>query len=171
MRTVCRFAIVGSLVALALPGLAASLPAQTKAPNERVQYARVVALDYAFDGPTTLTAGVVTFHLVNDGPDLHQLTVIELGVGHTLKEFFDAMHAKNQPPPWTVEVGMTPTIQPRGEAFLTVRLTPGRYILSCLIPAKDGRSHAEKGMSALLTVSAKARADAAASGKKPAPKP
>ena len=47
---------------------------------------------------------------------------------------------------------MTPTIQPRTEAFLTLRLAPGRYLLSCLIPAKDGRSHVVKGMTTLLTV-------------------
>jgi hypothetical protein len=134
------------------------LPAQTRPPAERVQYVRVVAQDYTFDAPATVAAGVVTFHLLNDGPDVHQLAVIELGVGHTLKEFFDAMRAKGEPPPWTVAVGMTPTIQPRHEAFLTVRLAPGRYILSCLIPAKDGRSHVEKGMSVVLTATARSYA-------------
>jgi uncharacterized cupredoxin-like copper-binding protein len=138
--------------AIVLLALATSLPAQAKPPTERVQYVRVVATDYTFDAAATVPAGIVTFHLLNEGPDVHQLSVIELGIGHTLKDFFDGMRAKGQPPAWTVEVGMTPTIQPRNEAFLTVRLHPGRYILSCLIPAKDGRSHVEKGMSMLITV-------------------
>jgi len=171
MKTASRFPLASAIASLALLGLAMSLPAQSKRSSERVQYARVIAQDYSFDAPTALTAGIVTFHLVNEGLDVHQLSVIEVGVGHTLKEFFDAMRAKGQPPAWTVEVGMTPTIQPHHEAFLTARLAPGRYILSCLIPAKDGRSHVEKGMSSLVTVLAKTKAQAAAPDRTPAPKP
>ncbi|MBI2795809.1 MAG: hypothetical protein HYX65_03785 [Gemmatimonadetes bacterium] len=148
------------IAAPALAALCRTAPvlAQAKPVTEHVQYLHVVGQDYAFEAPSTIPAGIVTFHLVNKGLDVHQMTIVELGVGHTLKDFFDAMHAKGQPPAWTIEVGMTPTIQPGAEAFLTVRLSPGRYLLSCLIPAKDGRSHVEKGMTSLLTVTAKGAA-------------
>jgi uncharacterized cupredoxin-like copper-binding protein len=31
-------------------------------------------------------------------------------------------------------------------------MKPGRYILACLIPARDGRAHTEKGMVKMITV-------------------
>ena len=31
-------------------------------------------------------------------------------------------------------------------------IKPGRYILACLIPARDGRMHTEKGMVKMITV-------------------
>jgi hypothetical protein len=167
MRRVSRFPIVHGMGVLIPLVWAASLFGQTAAERVTVQYAHIVAKDYAFEAPTALTEGIVTFHLMNEGADVHQLVLIELGVGHTIKEFFDAMRAKGQPPSWTVEVAMTPTILPNQEAFLTARLVPGRYILGCLIPARDGRSHVEKGMSQLVTVLAR-RAPAVTS---PARKP
>jgi hypothetical protein len=41
-----------------------------------------------------------------------------------------------------------------GEAFISFRMPPGRYILSCLIPAADGRSHVAKGMYQVITATA-----------------
>jgi hypothetical protein len=159
-----RARVVGALVPLVW---AASLSGQNAAERVTVQYAHIVAKDYAFDAPATLTEGIVTFHLMNEGADVHQLVLIELGVGHTIKEFFDAMRAKGQPPSWTVELAMTPTILPNQEAFLTARLVPGRYILGCLISARDGRSHVEKGMSQLVTVLPKRAPAPTPPGKKP----
>ena len=93
-----------------------------------------------------------TFHLVKKGSDVHQLSLIELGVGRTIKQFFDTMRSTGMLPAWTATVGMRPTIRPNSEAFLTVRLAPGRFILACPIAAKDGRSHVEKGMFQLVTI-------------------
>jgi hypothetical protein len=145
-----RLPSVASLAAAALIAIGAPLGAQGAA--ERVHYVKVVAKDYAFDVVPTVPAGIVTFHLLNQGSDVHHLTLVELGVGHTVKEFVDAMRVSGEPPAWTVTVGATPIIQKNHEAFLTLRLSPGRYMLSCLIPAKDGRSHAEKGMFGMITV-------------------
>jgi uncharacterized cupredoxin-like copper-binding protein len=167
MRVLARFPVARAVGAVITLFLTSSLPAQTTAAGEKIQYARVVARDYAFEAPTTLREGIAMFHLVNQGADVHQLVLIELGVGHTVKEFFDTMRAKGQPPPWTVEVAMTPTIQPNKEAFLTTRVVPGRYILACLIPARDGRSHVEKGMFQLVTVSATSKPAPAPTTKKP----
>ncbi len=132
--------------------------AQIASASEQIQYARITARDYAFDAPATIHEGIVTFHLVNQGSDVHQLSVVELGGGHTIKEFFDFIRAKNgAPPPWTTTVGITGTITTNAETFLTVRLAPGKYVLSCMIPAKDGRSHVEKGMYQYVTVVGKTK--------------
>jgi hypothetical protein len=129
--------------------------AQLTSSGEHIQYALVTAKDYAFDAPANIAAGIITFHLVNQGSDVHQLSIVELGAGHTIKEFFDAIRAKGVPPAWTTTVGLTATIPTNAETFLTVRLAPGKYVLSCMIPAKDGRSHVEKGMYQYVNIVAK----------------
>jgi uncharacterized cupredoxin-like copper-binding protein len=100
----------------------------------------------------TVPAGIVAFNLVNAGSDLHAMAVFELPKEHTLREFLDQYHAQGMVPAWMSGLGQTPTIAPNAETFLTVRMKPGRYILACLIPARDGRMHTEKGMVKLITV-------------------
>ncbi|MBI3569021.1 MAG: hypothetical protein HY084_12560 [Gemmatimonadetes bacterium] len=163
-----------------LAALALAAPSRTGAQgtaSERVQYVKVVGADYQFHAPASVEEGISVFHLVNAGSDVHQMTVIELGTGHTVKDFFDAMHAKGMPPAWAVTVGATPIIQKGTEALLALRLPPGKYVLACLIPASDGRSHTEKGMyqafnvTPLAKAAAKPSAPAKAAPATPAKKP
>lgn len=118
----------------------------------KVEYVLVEGADYAFKNPPTITNGIVTFNLTNVGQDLHAMTLLELPANHTVREFLDMYHQKGIIPPWMPTLGQTNTIAPRQETFLTARLAPGRYILACLIPGRDGRAHTEKGMVQLITV-------------------
>jgi uncharacterized cupredoxin-like copper-binding protein len=117
-----------------------------------VEYVMVEGADYAFKSPPTVNNGIVTFNLVNVGSDLHSMTLLELPATHTLREFLDMYHTKGIIPPWMPTLGQTATIAPKQETFFTARLKPGKYILACLIPGKDGRAHTEKGMVQLITV-------------------
>ena len=117
-----------------------------------VAYVRVLGVDYAFTSPDVAPAGIVAFNLVNAGSDLHALAVFELPANHSLREFLDQYHAQGMIPAWMIGMGQTTTIAPKSETFLTLRMKPGRYILACLIPARDGRMHTEKGMVKMLTV-------------------
>lgn len=147
-----------AFLALAISALLTPLEAQTAAPARRapvatkVEYVVVEGADYAFKNPPSVNNGIVTFNLVNVGQDLHAMTLLELPSNHTLREFLDMYHQKGIIPPWMPTLGQTPTIAPRQEAFLTARLKPGKYILACLIPGRDGRAHTEKGMVQLITV-------------------
>lgn len=123
----------------------AAAPAAASA-SPRATVVRVSAIDYAFKTPATIAAGVVVFDLVNDGADLHQLAVLELPANRTLSEFLDTYHNKGIIPAWMVAVGQTQVIAAGQEALLALRVKPGRYILACLMPARDGRAHTEKGM-------------------------
>jgi hypothetical protein len=167
MATAPRSLILCAALAGVFALLASPTRAQVTLSGERIQYARVVAKDYQFDGPTTLSEGIVTFHLTNQGSDVHQLSIVEIGVGHTIKQFFDALRVTGVPPAWAVTVGMTPTIQPNAEAFVTLRLVPGHYVYACMIPAKDGRSHVEKGMYQWVNVTARPKPAAPSATKKP----
>src|ERR1051325_7992644 len=39
--------------------------------------------DFAFEAPDTITAGLTTFHLVNDGPNLHHVQLVRLDSAKT----------------------------------------------------------------------------------------
>lgn len=136
----------------AKPTPAAAAQPATQAATQAATLIKVVGVDYSFNAPEFAPAGVVTFNLVNQGADLHALALFELPANHTLRDFLDQYHAQGMIPVWMVGLGQTPTIAPQAEAFITARLKPGRYILACLIPARDGRMHTEKGMVKLITV-------------------
>ena len=127
-------------------------PRPAAAASPTVSYVKVIGLDYAFETQDVVPTGIVAFNLVNSGSDLHQMAVFELPDKHTLREFLDQYHSMGMIPAWMIGLGQTPTIAPKAEAFLTVRMRPGRYILACIIPARDGRMHTEKGMVKLITV-------------------
>jgi hypothetical protein len=167
MATTRRAFVCCAVLAGALAPLTSAAHAQVTSSGEHIQYARISAKDYQFDGPTSLSEGIVTFHLTNQGSDVHQLSIIEIEAGHSIKQFYDALRATGVPPGWAVTVGITPTIQPNTEAFVTLRLVPGHYIYGCMIAAKDGRSHVEKGMYQWVNVVARSKPAAPATKKKP----
>lgn len=117
-----------------------------------VQYVKVTGADYNFTMQESAAPGIVAFNLVNNGSDLHAMAVFELPADHTVREFLDQYHKLGLIPAWMVSLGQTPTIAPSAETFLTVRMKPGRYVVACLIPARDGRVHTEKGMVKVFTV-------------------
>ncbi|MDZ7631084.1 MAG: hypothetical protein U5K74_06990 [Gemmatimonadaceae bacterium] len=147
MISVARIALAGMLVTLS----AAPLVAQAASTVDRPQFIRVVAKDYVYDAPATVQSGIATIHLVNQGTDIHHVTVQELPSGKSVKDFFDATRTTGLAPTWSRNVAQTGVVPSGGEAFLAFRMPPGRYILSCLIPAADGRSHVAKGMYQLIT--------------------
>jgi hypothetical protein len=151
MRFIARAALSTFFAALS----AAPVSAQaTAAAPDRVQFIKVVARDYVFDAPATVQSGIATIQLLNQGTDIHHLAVQELPEGKTVKDFFDATRNGGRPPAWSKSLAQTNTILNGAEAFISFRMPPGRYILSCLIPAADGRSHVAKGMYQLITATA-----------------
>lgn len=152
MRSTSRLAAA----ALLLPLLAPRAAAQGTAAPERVQLVRVVARDYVYDAPQSVPAGITTIQLVNQGSDIHHVSVQELPAGKTVKDFFDATRNSGRAPAWSKSLATSATIPNGSEAFISFRMPPGQYILSCLIPAKDGRSHVAKGMYQIITATAPA---------------
>jgi len=139
-------------VAQAAPAKTVAVASPPAANPNRVTYVAVNSVDYNFMATDQVPAGVVAFNLTNGGADLHALAILELPANHTLREFLDMYHSKGIIPPWMPTLGQAGPIAPNQETFLTVRMKPGRYILACLIPARDGRAHTEKGMVKLITV-------------------
>lgn len=156
MRSTSHVMLAGMLSGM----LTLSAGAQTTAAGERINYIRVIARDYVFDAPQSVPAGIATIQLINQGADVHHISVQTLPAGHTVKDFFDATRNSGQAPAWSRSLAMSATIPTNGEAFMTFRMPPGQYILSCLIPAKDGRSHVAKGMYQIITATGPAAAPA-----------
>ena len=117
-------------LALAVVAAAASLAAQGATSTvDRPQFIKMVAKDYVFDAPQNVQSGIATIHLVNQGTDIHHVLVQELPNGRTIKEFFDATRSAGVPPSWSRTLAQSSAIASGGEAFLSFRMPPGRYLL------------------------------------------
>jgi hypothetical protein len=115
----------------------------------------VVARDFAFDVPSEIPAGLTTFRLRNEGPDLHHVYLIKLAQGKTMAQLFEAMKTPGPFPAWATPVGGPNTPRPGGgEANATLDLAPGNYAMICVIPAPDGVPHVMKGMAKEVKVTA-----------------
>jgi hypothetical protein len=153
---------VGALRQLALtvlvPGsLAAQGAARPAAPASDGLAGNVVAVtahDFFYVAPNPLPAGVTTFRLKNMGPDLHHMWVVRLDEGYAYSDFSDALRSGRVSQPWAKGMGGPETPEVGGEAIVTMDLSPGRYVLACMLPASDGSSHMSKGMFMPLTVTA-----------------
>lgn len=139
-------------VAVAVSGSRA-LP-RTPEPNQ----VTILARDYGFVAPDTLSAGATTFRLKNGGSDLHHVVLVRLDSGHTVEDLQVAFAMPDAPlPAWITFLGGPQAPVPGGEATATVVLKPGQYLLACIVhsPAMYSGmmvSHVEWGMVKPLTV-------------------
>lgn len=136
-------------------GCAAGKPPAAAAPK----VVTIIATDYAFSAPDTITAGLTTLRLVNQGKEPHQ-AVIYAAPGKSFAELEAAAQPKGSDAQW-VQAFMTlqPTFPGSPGAVVgpdtvvaTSNLTPGNYLIVCFIPSPDGKWHVQKGMSHHLVV-------------------
>jgi len=119
----------------------------------------VVARDYEFEMPDTLSAGPTLFHLTNDGEQLHHMTLVKLEQGKTLADF--TALPPGPAPVWAVFMGGPNATLPKGgQSEDIVDLSPGNYAVICIIPDADGKLHTMKGMVKALTVTPSSQARA-----------
>jgi hypothetical protein len=104
----------------------------------------VHAKDFAFDAPAEITAGMTTFKLVNDGPNIHHMLVVRLDSGKTVADLEAAMKKKGPPPGWMVMSGGPNAPDPTHESNTTLNVTEGQYALICIVDIPGGVPHAAK---------------------------
>ena len=116
----------------------------------------VIATEFAFASPDTVSAGWVTVRLHSDGQELHHASLGRLEEGKTMADL--ATLGPTDPiPAWFVAVGGPNPPRPGGGvAEATVHLAPGNYVMFCAIPSADGVMHMMKGMAKPLVVVAAA---------------
>lgn len=61
--------------------------------NARANDVEIIGFDYAFKAPTTLPSGPTTLRFRNEGKHPHELNVVQLKPGATLRQFIDAANA------------------------------------------------------------------------------
>jgi hypothetical protein len=106
----------------------------------------ITATDYAFELPTQIPAGVVTFKLVSRAKELHHAVVIRLDQGKTVDDMREALKQPGPLPPWAHTVGGPNPSDPGGTSEATITMAPGRYAVVCFIPSPGGPPHFTKGM-------------------------
>jgi hypothetical protein len=108
--------------------------------------------DYGFDLTTPLSAGHHVFRVVNNAVQPHELELVKLAPGKTVKDLLAWIKTPNGPPPGNAIGGITPasTGMP---VYFSADITAGNYLLICFLPdARDGKMHVEHGMSLMQTV-------------------
>ncbi len=142
------------------------------------QTVSVVAHDFSFDAPDTISAGWTTFRFVNGGGQTHFFVLDHLPEGRAMTDFvaavaepFDSAWTGLQAgtldkaqayallgrmlPEWFAGVEQTGgvgLVAPGDSAQATFQLEPGTYIMECYVKTPDGIFHTSLGMARPLTV-------------------
>lgn len=135
----------------------ASSAAATTAPRE----IRFTATDFAFEGPRTVEAGMVTLVLDNQVETWHHVQLIRLPEGMTVEEFgagMAQMQPGSPPPPWLESAGGVNVPPPGQPGRVTMHLEAGEYAVVCFVDTPDRVPHVMKGMIQPLTVTPAAAA-------------
>ena len=109
---------------------APATPASMASFDPATHVAVIHAKDFSFDSPDSVTAGWTTFHLVNDGPNLHHAQIVRLDSGKTVADLEAALKVKDAPPAkWIVPVGGPNAPDPSGSTDATMNLEAGQYAI------------------------------------------
>src|SRR5579859_7930619 len=115
-------------------GSTSTAPAQAAIPSVTIK-----AMDYSYDQPKTIPAGLVDLTLVNNGTQPHQIQLLRINDGN-YNEFVAALK-KNGPVGSTIQLvtgaGGANTIDPGGKQEVIIKLTPGEYASICFVAGAD----------------------------------
>jgi hypothetical protein len=125
---------------------AAPAPASRGSFDPATHTATIYAKDFTFDAPDSITAGVTTFHLVNDGPNLHHVQLVRLDSGKTAADLEAALKKPGPFPAWAVLVGGPNAPSPGASFDATLDVKEGNYMLVCLVDIPEHTPHFAKGM-------------------------
>lgn len=109
----------------------------------------ITQLDFRFALSTPITAGTRTVQVINQGTQVHEVVVVRLPAGGSIKDFAEAFTPGAPlagPPPGTPIGGLT-GIEGGAQGWFTMTFTPGRYGLVCFSSNPEtGAPHFTKGM-------------------------
>jgi hypothetical protein len=111
--------------------------------------------DFAIDVPKTVTASAVTWKVLNDGPQLHEMDLVKLHSGVTFEQFQKILSSPGPPsglPPFDDADGIG-ALQPGTAGWMKLNLQPATYVALCFVPdVKTGKPHFMLGMISAFTV-------------------
>jgi plastocyanin len=91
----------------------------------------ITAHDFVFSPDTAITAGTRTIRFNNEGTQPHEVLVVQLPPGKTIKDFADAFAPGHTGPPPGKPLGGVAGIAKGSHAYFTADFTPGHYGLIC----------------------------------------
>ncbi len=111
------------------------------------------AWDHRFDGPDSIHAGQTTIRLHNRGHEPHQLQLLKLEDGKSPSDLAAVLQQPGHAiPSWAKHMGGPNGVGSGEKAEATVYLEPGSYVVICIIPAENHKTHAALGMQKTLRV-------------------
>jgi uncharacterized cupredoxin-like copper-binding protein len=112
----------------------------------------LVVKDYGFTFSKAITRGKHTIHVMNEGPQEHEVIMLKLAPGKHVADFNKwALGDMKGPPPAMPIAGMAGMAKDRTGIF-SDDFTPGTYAITCYVPAPDKKMHSEHGMSTEFVV-------------------
>jgi uncharacterized cupredoxin-like copper-binding protein len=113
----------------------------------------ITANDFYFDLSKPITAGPHTIQVTNGGSQAHEVVLVKLASGATVKEFLAAVEPGAAGPPPGRPLGGIVGLDREGRGYFTSTFEPGRYALICFFPdVKTGTPHFSHGMTREFTV-------------------
>jgi hypothetical protein len=144
-----RFAV---LVAI-LPGTLGLVSVAGAAAEPKPRAVTVGAVDFAFDAPPNMPGGRVRVTLDNTGAEVHQIDFIKLKEGVDQDAYLAAITANFQGSRDVASyLGGPNSALPGERTSSTQTLSPGDYLIACLLPGPDGVPHVAKGMIQPITI-------------------
>ena len=121
------------------------------APNDAPAQVDVIASDYAFElGSDVVAAGPVTFTLINQGAEPHQIQFAAVPEGFTAADFVETLQAEGELAAFQdfTWAGGVNAVEPGTSQVATADLEPGHYVVLCFIPTpgEHGTPHLAMGM-------------------------
>jgi uncharacterized cupredoxin-like copper-binding protein len=116
----------------------------------------IKAVDFSFDEPQTVQAGLVDVKFVNTGKEPHQINIGRLNDGVTFDQFKTALDDKNKGPGAALGLatlyGGANTVSPGETQEVILNFPAGQYVSICFIAGADNVPHYMKGMLTQFTV-------------------
>jgi hypothetical protein len=150
------FSAILTLVIAACGGQSSAPKSNTPTTSAKQSIASVTikAMDFSFDQPKTIPAGLVDLTFINNGAQPHQIQLLRINNGN-FDEFASALK-KNGPVPSTLQLvtgaGGANVIDPGAKQEVILNLTQGEYASICFVSGSDNVFHYMKGMFQHLTV-------------------
>lgn len=159
MRTDNRIRLIALLVVLVLSGCVV----QATTPAQALPTVNFTAVDYAYEGPDEVEAGLTSVILHNKGQTAHHLQLARLPEGTTAEAIFGLFQEN---PPAALQaltfVGGPGLLDPGLQQEVVIDLLPGAYLALSFVLDETGVPYMAKGMAKPFTVVAAATASAVA---------
>jgi hypothetical protein len=112
-------------------------------------------VDFAFNVPISIPAGSHVLHLDNSGNQFHMMVVMRIDDSLTVHELNQLiLEANDELPAGVEDVAIWLPMSEGEQAWLTLDLEPGTYVIACPLPdiTGSGHTHEQLGMRQTLIV-------------------